>query len=156
MRSKSKTLALGSWSHGTMRNEDVIPALLDACDSVRMNAHDRKTVRRDAAEVNYQTRETGDWYDTEDADELGNRLMDILTCYCPPFCYFGAHEGDGSDYGCWFSSDAYEQSVADGESWIDPGDGSAMPADATYRVRVSDHGNVEVYDRRGRSLVGIV
>ena len=37
----------------------------------------------------------------EDADELVHELFDALNDIAPKGCYFGAHPGDGSDYGFW-------------------------------------------------------
>jgi hypothetical protein len=35
------------------------------------------------------------------ADELVGMLMDGIQGYCPPFVFFGAHPGDGADFGFW-------------------------------------------------------
>lgn len=42
-----------------------------------------------------------DWWNSEDATILLDSLFDTLDLYAPDGYYFGAHPGDGSDYGFW-------------------------------------------------------
>ena len=79
-----------SVSWGTMRDEDLIPAfesfLLEhdpdfEPERVNWASHDEAMMER-----SYYLNET-----------LFDRLNDIA----PEGCYFGAHPGDGSDYGFW-------------------------------------------------------
>lgn len=42
-----------------------------------------------------------DWWNSEDAMILLDSLFDTLDLYAPDGYYFGAHPGDGSDYGYW-------------------------------------------------------
>ena len=51
-------------------------------------------------------KEANEWLTTDDdlADagyDLVDDLADALNKYAPPNCYFGAHEGNLSDYGFW-------------------------------------------------------
>ena len=98
-----KLLTIGSVSHGTMRNEDLIPDFLwelDRVDTARANG-----IREDYADILDAMNDddfdvfTDDMQDA--ASDLVNTLFDALNEYCPDDCYFGAHPGDGSDYGCW-------------------------------------------------------
>lgn len=42
-----------------------------------------------------------DWPHTEDAREVYGQLFEELDALAPAGYYFGAHEGDGSDFGFW-------------------------------------------------------
>lgn len=81
---------LGSVSHGTMRDEDLLESFLEWLESV-----DYKEFRM--------------WME-DNTDEDGRivwdewtvpELFDLLDSYAPEGYYFGAHPGDGSDYGFW-------------------------------------------------------
>ena len=74
-------------------------------------------------------------------------LFDALEAYCLPYFYFGAHPGDGADYGYWLS-DEWEQ----GFDGLKVSDTSEVPRDYTGEVLlVNDHGNMTLYAcTRGR------
>lgn len=48
----------------------------------------------------YEEKNTA-WWHSEDAIALLESLTDALDSYAPEGYYFGAHPGDGSDYGFW-------------------------------------------------------
>lgn len=48
----------------------------------------------------YEEKNTA-WWDSEDAICLLESLFDTLDSYSPKGYSFGAHLGDGSDYGYW-------------------------------------------------------
>jgi hypothetical protein len=82
----------GSISHGTLREEDLITAFLG---ELRRLDPERAKAAEDlhmveAAEMDADSRE---W--------LLTFLFDTLEEYAPEDCYFGAHVGDGSDFGFW-------------------------------------------------------
>ena len=149
---KSRYLPIGSVSHGTLRPEDVTPKLLSLADMVGMTREDRREVSRLDREW-----ETSDKLDDTAADyDIMEQLQEILTNYAPPFFYVGSHPGDGSDIGVWLDRDALDSAIHEGEVWADPDDGSKMPAEASGRLAISDHGNMTLYTRRGREVWGIV
>lgn len=85
-----------SVSHGTMRRQDLIPVFL--------------TVLRDTPEyvqvmnvvpAHAQDDEEAEWWDSDDAILFLESLFETLDMYAPQGYYFGAHPGDGSDYGYW-------------------------------------------------------
>jgi hypothetical protein len=84
---------MGTVSHGTMRNEDLIPAFVTALKDIDKDK---------AAEFENDLPEDRklDW-NSEDADDMLERLFDALNEQAPDGCYFGAHPGDGCDYGFW-------------------------------------------------------
>lgn len=86
MKTKVEILP-GTIIHGTMRNEDLIPAFR------------RELSRIDAlAEASIVP---ADDPDSEDGHEELIELFDVLDRYSPEGHYFGAHPGDGSDFGFW-------------------------------------------------------
>jgi len=99
------TATLGTVSHGTLRPEDLLEsfayelrqlgpriALLDEYDALP----------DDPDEWTEEQQET--------ASELVNDMIDALNEHAPAFCYFGAHPGDGSDFGFWFDYESFEDS----------------------------------------------
>ena len=124
---------LGSISHGTMRSEDLIPVFLDELE----------TLAREAGEIDRFTplKEDEDEREDEQGYLLVDYLFDALNEYAPPFVYFGAHPGDGSDYGFWADIESAQEQceyVGDGE----PGEGFQGEW-----LHVNDHGNAALYVR---------
>lgn len=90
--------SVGTIIHGTMQERDLIPAL--ASELTRLAA--ANGVLADHSELLI---EADQWNEDDDADgrgsEIVHELFDALGEFAPKGCYFGAHEGDGSDYGFW-------------------------------------------------------
>lgn len=134
---------LGSISHGTLRPEDLLPAFADTLES--FNPSD--DLVQEARKV---WEDLGN--DKPDADELAseiiNDLIDTIQCFCPPFVYFGAIEGDGSGFGFWPDIDSLEEArryaiMKDADYWTLPDDYEFLEEDNVW-VHVNDHGNVTV------------
>lgn len=91
------------------------------------------------------------------ASELVNEsFFNALEAFAPPYCYFGAHEGDGSDFGYWPSMDAINDlpCIADNS---DEAIAAEQSADWSTDVRyVNDHGNVTVYGADGSVILELV
>jgi hypothetical protein len=85
---------IGSISHGTMRLEHLIPDFIAACRALGVKVPTGKPRQRDIER------------ETEEAQEFCNALLDALDAAAPDGCYFGAHPGDGSDYGFWPDDDS--------------------------------------------------
>jgi len=89
-------------SRATMRNQDLIPALLtwhrDVCpdEYAGLMACPFGPIPSHA-----QDDDRDDWWDSEDATALCSQLFDDLDAVAPAGYYFGAHPGDGSDFGYW-------------------------------------------------------
>lgn len=154
----STTADLGTVISGTMRKEDLIPAFVDV---LREYAPEHTLV------AEYDALPDCDWDELteeqqEQTDYLLDELFDALNEYAPDFCYFGAHEGDGSDYGFWFSSDSFEDArhckeVID----VEPSDAEEISrlvaeAGASYACHVNDHGNITLYDCNGAVVLELV
>ena len=143
---------MGSVSHGTMREEDLIPSFLWKLQQMRpLKREHAKLVREiearmaDYAENDIAAEST--YYQCDDATGDLESLFDALDFYALPGFYFGAHPGDGSDYGFWLS-----------ESFVGEFDGlrvsdtSEVPRGFSGEVlHVNDHGNLTLYAAaRGR------
>jgi hypothetical protein len=102
----------GSVISATMRPEDLIPAFLDALDAIKeafsldasVPEADRvETIARLDAEMGRieQRMQSPGYWDGEDVNWDLEFLFDELDNFAPDGCYFGAHPGDGADYGFW-------------------------------------------------------
>jgi len=93
----------------------------------------------------------------EIAEELVNEsIPNALQIFAPAYCNFGAHEGDGSDFGYWPCMDAIEElpKIADNsEEAIRAEQSEDYSTDVCY---VNDHGNVTVYGADGSVLLELV
>jgi len=142
-RRKLRKASLGSISSATLNPSDLFSAFLWECQHIRLTKAERNTVRRIAAD-----RATDD----ETADErLANdvqELTEILEANAPAYAYFGAHPGDGADFGFWLSTDSLEETF-DG---LRVNDTSEVPRGYSGEVlHVNDHGNLTLYvASRGR------
>lgn len=175
-RKRRHEYTIGSISHGTMRTEDLIPAFLSQLEHELKHGpkQDRTTRKRHAAIVRdvtarfdaYQADENNadnDYFQNGDDDEDLATLVDALEEYAAPYFYFGAHPGDGSDYGYWLSEswdDAfYAANLWDANNgpWsIKVSDLSEVPVKYRGEVAVvSDHGNVTLYNKTARKLTEI-
>ena len=151
MTTRAKTPAIGTVSHGTMRPADLIPAFHDCLEAL---APERaRELEAEYAGFFAPSYSNESWDDAcermpEDAEELVSSLMDALEEHAPPFCYFGAIEGDGSDYGFWPSLDSLEGARHEGDVIEDRELAEDPRCKAGYYVDISDHGNVDLYERR--------
>jgi len=135
-----KKVELGTVSHGTMRNEDLIPAFRELLEELD---EDKEYVDliADCKEIE----ESGD-YDAEIAWIVLEELIDALYCFSPGYCYFGARIGDGSDYGYWANLESIEATIQDGEL-LSVSDLSDVPRGHNeFVVVTNDHGNMTLYE----------
>ena len=86
---------IGTISHGTMRPEDLIPVFARELEWLSANQRTNEETAL-IADADALTR-----FNTNKAHDILEYLFDALDQHAPSNCYFGAHEGDGSDYGFW-------------------------------------------------------
>lgn len=87
----------GSIIHGTHRPQDLIPAFLDAIESIRPLTDEEKDILEmitNLPDEHYY------WISEEGYNDL-DALFDELELLAPDGFYFGAHPGNGSDFGFW-------------------------------------------------------
>jgi len=138
----TKPFQLGSISTGTLRTEDLLPVFAETVSLLDKNGKYESLIT--------EANEVTNW----DADENGyilEELQNALDEYCPPFVYFGAHPGDGSDLGFFPDYDALEEAKNDG---CVHGDYCFLPDGEV--LQISDHGNILLMDSTFNELWSIV
>ena len=143
---RHKKQNIGSISHGTMRPEDLIPSFIWELKAQTPTKRSHlKLIREIEPRLNEE-----EYYDSEDSQSDLEDLFDALDCYTLPYFYFGAHPGDGSDYGFWLS-----ESFQDDFDGLKINDTSEVPKGFSGDVLlVNDHGNMTLYSySHGRSRI---
>lgn len=88
----------GTVIHGTMRTQDLIPAFLDVAQKIAPVEYAQMV---SAIPAYAFEDDDAEWWTSDEAHYMLEELFDLLDRCAPEGCYFGAHEGDGSDYGFW-------------------------------------------------------
>lgn len=83
----------GSISHGTGRPEDLLPCFMSELDALGAEDNVLGAIERRMS--------ASDYFDSDDCLWDLETVMEMLDTYAPDGHYFGAHEGDGSDFGFW-------------------------------------------------------
>jgi hypothetical protein len=130
---------LGSVSTGTLRTEDLLETF-----AATLNSLDKANPLIGEA---LDLLALDDWNPgalVEKACEIVNELTDALNECSPPFVYFGAHEGDGADFGFWIAFEALDEERQYGDATENPEE-TYLP-ESNVLVHVNDHGNVTCLD----------
>lgn len=142
---------LGTLIHGTLRQEDLLRAFYD--EVVRLMRENGDTPSDNPMSVMVRAKKVLEDFDNAPADEvaeLSQELFELLNEeYAPPYCYFGAHEGDGADIGFW----PLVAQIEELPRINDPSEAGSIKEDHIF---VNDHGNVTVYDADGLVLLELV
>lgn len=127
--------SFGSISHGTLRTQDLLSAFLGELEwQLRRNGDyfsrpenfgERDRLNNLVGEAQDCFAEDGEEINPEkedDAEYLVNEtLPDALQSFCAPYCCFGSHPGDGSDFGFWPDIETAKECVGfvsrDRHSW---------------------------------------
>jgi hypothetical protein len=107
-----KVAEMGSVSHGTMREEDLIPTFLEKLKE--LDPQRAQTLKEECDKLELeQPAGYGQSYYTEESKEDASwvliELFDALQECAPEDYYFGSHPGDGADYGFWQEGDEEEE-----------------------------------------------
>lgn len=135
---------LGSVIHGTLRTEHLILAFLEELEAIDRDKADSFWGRIPAEA--FEDLED-DWWSSEEAYWLLEELFDTLNEFAPPFTYFGALEGDGSDFGFWVDRHSLQEAIENGEVLKVEELPDNVPEEYEYVAVVTDHGNVTLYQR---------
>lgn len=147
-------LDIGTVSHGTMRTIDLLESLSDALDELLTSRVERSLI--------YEARRAIKAHSSNklrhiDGADIVSALFDALDAHCPAYCYFGAIEGDGSDYGCWPIDEwTIREAIYNGDMLsVDsmPTYRELVDSGANYAIAVNDHGNMTLYGFKGRRVV---
>ena len=140
---------LGSISTGTLRTLDLLEAFASEaearCGDMATKAVSTARIYLDPDAI----------VDDEQAQETLDELRFLLEDSCPPFVYFGAHPGDGADFGFWPDMDRLEEEMRSTTSDFQA-DNCWTLADDGVIVNVSDHGNVTVMDMERNVIWSVV
>ena len=102
----------GTVIHGTHRPEHIIPVLMSLLfklDKERAREIWQQEPELLEALCSEQAGIPSDYWQTDDCMFfLNEELFDIMEDYAPAGYYFGAHIGDGSDFGYWQDEDTEE------------------------------------------------
>lgn len=133
---------IGSVSTGTLLESDLIPSFLWEARQLRLTKDERKTVSR----INRESDVDG-YFESEECEYDLEQLYSILDNHSLPYFYFGAHPGDGADFGWWLS-----ETITEDFDGLKVNDTSEVPRGFTGEVlHVNDHGNLTLYSAyRGR------
>jgi hypothetical protein len=150
-----KTAKLGTVSHGTLRTEDLLSSFISTLEGLMLINGDHfaaNHAERDrlcnligaAQDVFAEDGETIAEDKQDDAAELVTELQDALSEFAPPYAYFGAHEGDGADFGFWVNIEDVKEQV----EFVSSKREDYPPAEFRGEwLHVSDHGNCTLYVR---------
>ena len=154
----STATQLGSVSTGTLRTEDLLEAFVGQLECILREAAENAQITepeglpqhqfvRDARSLLEKGPDNWTDDDQEAASSLVNEdLMDALNEYAPPCCYFGAHPGDGADFGFWISEDAVRDGIHDGDILlVEDSPNAERSTIPEYLLHRNDHGNETLY-----------
>jgi hypothetical protein len=100
--------SIGSISHGACRAGDLLEAFASELeDCVTRNFGLDLAERERLTALVWDAREADP--ESDSATDLIDGLSTELQAFAPPYCYFGAHEGDASDYGFWPCDEAIRE-----------------------------------------------
>src|SRR5690606_28187904 len=139
---------LGTVMHGTWRTEHWILAFLEELEAIDRDRAD-SFWERIPAEA-FEDLEN-DWWDSEEAQWILEELFDVLNEFAPPYCYFGANEGDGSDFGFWIDRFSLEEAIENGEVLKVDEIPNSVPEGYEYIAVVTDHENRSEERRVGKA-----
>ena len=147
---------IGSISSGTLRDQDLLEAFAGELEQLEPIENYRPA--GPSAELIEQACELIELLDDDDlireprgeaeikAGEVIAELHDALDGHALPYCYFGAIEGDGAEFGFWPCIESLEQDAFNCPACpmdvLKVNDTVEVPS---YVMRVNDHGNVTLY-----------
>jgi hypothetical protein len=152
---KTHNYPMGSVSSCTMRLQDLFEAFTSCLQDLNPKRYET------FAKENEEAFAIEDYDDMtpeqeESLEYAVEELFIVLNEYAGPYFYFGAHPGDGADYGFWFEEESFNQAVADGEVFKTfelPDLTIQHDFECEYIAVVSDHGNITLYDLNGEEEV---
>jgi len=140
---KYRKVKLGTVSHGTMKNEDLIPSFIDELKRIDIKREFKEVIKEGNKIIRKCSKDENLWNSEDNTIFLNEDLWNALDSFSPSCCYFGSTEGDGSDYGFWVCQDV--ESIFDG---LKVSDLNEIPKDYEGEILfVNDHGNATLYNK---------
>ena len=101
---------VGTVIQGTLRSQDLLPAFLEELSKRDPIGYDQWAMASFGIIPSYVTDEgdDSDWWTSEDCNNTLEQAFEALEMCAPDGYYFGAHEGDRSDFGYWPVEDQEE------------------------------------------------
>jgi hypothetical protein len=147
----TKQATIGTVSSRTHRVEDLLSAfaykLRYLVGKEAASAHPYLKGLEEAEAILESIEENSDWELDPENGEVATQCLEwfyeTLGELAPPYCYFGAHPGDGSDFGFWPDFDAIE---CEGLPRVE--DASELPDGYVGEwLLINDHGNCTLFTR---------
>lgn len=148
----TRKATIGSISSGTLRDQDLLEAFAGELEQLEPIENYRPA--GPSADLICDAIELVELLDNEDligeprgeaeikAGEVIAGLHDALDGHAPSYCYFGAIEGDGAEFGFWPCIEDLEEDARHNDGVLKVNDTSEVPS---YVMFVNDHGNVTLY-----------
>ena len=152
-----RKIQLGSISSGTLRTEDLLDAVIGESDYLFGSDYlDTHADSNDFIVKPLLTAKAVTDYDSEDAGDALEELIDALNQYAPAHTHLGTHEDDGADWrtsgftlrlGWWPTDfkDCHTVSIDQGKN----GESTFVDTDCNLYVEINDHGNTTVKELGG-------
>ena len=142
----TKPFQLGSISTGTLRVQDLLEAFLPYVEPDADDAGEAKGVLARIANNDWPVGVANfEEYCAEfDTAELLQSIIDQMNC--PPFIYFGAHAGDGADFGFWVDVEAIGEAIRYETESDESVSGDHVLPNENVIIQINDHGNATCYD----------
>lgn len=141
----AKYTNIGSVSSGTLVPQHLFPALLE--ELAKYDPARATSLQQLAFEELYSA-----WVRQDEMPTLSGLVDDVMMAldeHAPPYFYFGAHPGDGADFGFWHVEEPQQAIRDDGGIVVD--DLSEVPSQFAGAVlHVGDHGNSSLYLADGK------
>ncbi len=99
-----KTLEPGSYvDYASLRSQDMLPVFL----AILAGIDDDDFIKETFCEIPYEAQidDEHKFWETEDCLWVMDCVVERLNEFCPDDHYFGAHMGNGSDFGVWRCED---------------------------------------------------
>jgi len=127
---EQRYIPFGTLVHATLREEDLIPAFLDAIEMV------------DPVEAMELRNNYTEEIERADPEFCWETLLDALNRHVPPYSYFGAHIGDASDFGVWPNLEEIDRTVEEKpEELQSVPEGQPLPRGSKYIALTDAHGS---------------
>ncbi len=133
---------IGTVCSGTMKCEDLIPTFTELLRTLDTDKSFTSVIEECDRIIKSAETDESIWEDENTCIVLNEDLWEALDCFSPELCFFGAHPGNGSDYGYWPSED-----IENGFDGLRVSDLSEVPEDykGDHVLLINDHGNTTLY-----------